>query len=170
MSERFQKNSAWKPKINGNNAAASDAAHDRGKGHLAVSAAASTLSAELNHCMSAMRSLAQRASENIGPPEETLESSDYLINVARHSHATKAFLQVMYENDSLILQVIDNGVGFQVPESPGEFAPSGHFGLLGLYKRAELIGASLNIKSEAGKGTQLTIQLPFQGKEMEVNK
>jgi signal transduction histidine kinase len=68
------------------------------------------------------------------------------------------------------LQVIDNGVGFQVPESPGEFAPSGHFGLLGLYERAELIGASLNIKSEAGKGTQLTIQLPFQGKEMEVNK
>jgi signal transduction histidine kinase len=120
--------------------------------------------------MSAMRSLAQRASENIDTPEETLESSDYLINVARHSHATKAFLQVMYENDSLILQVIDNGVGFQVPESPGEFAPSGHFGLLGLYERAELIGASLNIKSEAGKGTQLTIQLPFQGKEMEVNK
>jgi hypothetical protein len=46
---------------------------------LAVSAAASTLSAELNHRMSAMRGLAQRASENIDTPEETLASSDYLM-------------------------------------------------------------------------------------------
>jgi signal transduction histidine kinase len=56
-----------------------------------------------------------------------------------------------------------------VPESPGEFAPSGHFGLLGLYERAELIGASLNINSEAGKGTHLTLKLPFQGIEMGIN-
>jgi signal transduction histidine kinase len=97
-------------------------------------------------------------------------AQEALSNVARHAQATKAVLQVKYEKDRLTLQVIDNGVGFQVPESPGEFAPSGHFGLLGLYERAELIGASLRIKSEAGKGTQLTIQLPFQGKEMEVIK
>ena len=59
---------------------------------------------------------------------------------------------------------------FKGRESPGEFAPSGHFGLLGLYERAELIGANLYIKSEVGKGTQLTIRLPFQAKKMEVNK
>lgn len=97
-------------------------------------------------------------------------AQEALSNVARHAQATKAILRVRYEEDKLTLQVIDNGVGFQVPGSPGEFAPSGHFGLLGLYERAELIGASLSIKSEAGKGTQLTIQLPFQGKEMEINK
>ena len=106
--------------------------------------------------MSAMRGLAQWASENIDTPEETLESSDYLINVARHSHATKAFLQVMYENDSLTLQVIDNGVGFQMPESPGEFAPSGHFGLLGLYERAELMAPAciLNPKLEKARNSR----------------
>lgn len=97
-------------------------------------------------------------------------AQEALSNVARHAQATKAILRVGYEEDKLTLQAIDNGVGFQVPGSPGEFAPSGHFGLLGLYERAELIGASLSIQSEAGKGTQLTIQLPFQGKEMEINK
>jgi signal transduction histidine kinase len=84
-----------------------------------------------------------------------------LSNVARHAQASQAFLRVSYGKDSLTLEVSDNGVGFQVPESPGEFAPSGHFGLLGLYERAELIGASLNINSEAGKGTNLIIKLPF---------
>lgn len=92
-----------------------------------------------------------------------------LSNVARHARASQAFLHVNYETEGLTLQIIDNGVGFQVPESPGEFAPSGHFGLLGLYERAELIGASLNINSEAGKGTHLTLKLPFQGKEMGIN-
>ena len=84
-----------------------------------------------------------------------------LSNVARHAQASQAFMRVSYGKDSLTLEVSDNGVGFQVPESPGEFAPSGHFGLLGLYERAELIGASLNINSEAGKGTNLIIKLPF---------
>jgi signal transduction histidine kinase len=85
-----------------------------------------------------------------------------LSNVARHARASQAFLRVSYETEGLTLQIIDNGVGFQVPESPGEFAPSGHFGLLGLYERAELIGASLKISSGLGNGTDLTIQLPLQ--------
>lgn len=84
-----------------------------------------------------------------------------LSNVARHAQASQAFLRVNYGTDGLTLEIRDNGVGFQVPESPGEFAPSGHFGLLGLYERAELIGASLNINSETGKGTNLIIKLPF---------
>jgi signal transduction histidine kinase len=42
---------------------------------------------------------------------------------------------------------------------PADFAPSGHFGLLGMYERADLIGAKLVIISSLGKGTQLKIQL-----------
>ena len=58
------------------------------------------------------------------------------------------------------MQVSDNGIGFVTPNTPADFAPSGHFGLLGMYERADLIGARLAIRSTLGKGTQLTIRLP----------
>lgn len=88
-------------------------------------------------------------------------AQEALSNVARHANASQAVLSVHFKPDGVILQVIDNGRGFQVPTHPGEFAPSGHFGLLGLYERAELIGASLEIRSKFGEGTDLTVQLPL---------
>lgn len=88
-------------------------------------------------------------------------AQEALSNVARHAQASQAFLRVDYGSDSFTLEIRDNGMGFRVPESPGEFAPSGHFGLLGLYERAELIGSILKISSVPGKGTQLTVHLPL---------
>jgi signal transduction histidine kinase len=57
------------------------------------------------------------------------------------------------------MEVADNGDGFLVPKSPTEFAPKGHFGLLGVHERADLIGAQLEIESALGKGTRLTVVL-----------
>ena len=45
-------------------------------------------------------------------------------------------------------------------DNPAEFAPSGHYGLLGLHERAELIGAQLEIHSAPDRGTRLVITLP----------
>lgn len=47
-------------------------------------------------------------------------------------------------------------------ESPGKLVPQGHFGLLGLYERADLIGAQLTIDSKVGEGTRLIIFQPIQ--------
>jgi len=89
-------------------------------------------------------------------------AQEALSNVARHSRASQAALNIQFEPNNLQLEIKDNGHGFQVPESPGELAPQGHFGLLGLYERAELIGANLAINSEVGEGTRLVIRLPIQ--------
>ncbi|MBI4928416.1 MAG: hypothetical protein HY835_11660 [Anaerolineae bacterium] len=90
-------------------------------------------------------------------------------NVARHAQASRASLKIAFTIQAVTLQVSDNGKGFDVPKSPAEFAPSGHYGLLGLYERAELIGAALEIRSTPGKGTQLNISLPVSPKAMEKN-
>ena len=58
------------------------------------------------------------------------------------------------------LKVIDDGCGFDVPESPAEMAPVGHFGLLGMQERAELVGARLTIESTTGQGTKVNVILP----------
>jgi len=46
-----------------------------------------------------------------------------------------------------------------MPKSPTDFAPSGHFGLLGIRERADLIGARLEVESAPGKGTRLKVRL-----------
>jgi two-component system sensor histidine kinase UhpB len=83
-----------------------------------------------------------------------------LSNVARHAVATQSSVNITFTDREIRLEVCDNGKGFTVPKSPAEFAPGSHFGLLGLYERAELIGASLKIQSSPGQGTCLLICLP----------
>ena len=83
-----------------------------------------------------------------------------LNNILHHAQATQASIQIEFTAQALHLRVKDNGVGFEVPKSPAEFTPKGHFGLVGLYERAQLIGAGLEITSTAGKGTQLFIYMP----------
>lgn len=81
-------------------------------------------------------------------------------NIARHAQAKRASLHIHFTAQAVNIEVTDDGLGFDVPRSPAEFAPSGHFGLLGLHERAELIGAMLVIHSVPGKGTILSIHLP----------
>lgn len=88
-------------------------------------------------------------------------AQEALSNIIRHSQATHATLSIRFTAQTVVMQVIDNGKGFDVPKSPAEFAPSGHYGLLGLYERADLIGAALEIQSANGKGTQLEVTMPL---------
>jgi len=87
-------------------------------------------------------------------------AQEALSNVARHAQALQVSLSITFKPDAVIMTISDNGRGFQVPASPAELAPSGHFGLLGLHERAELIGAHLDIQSSPGQGTLVIVQLP----------
>jgi signal transduction histidine kinase len=84
-----------------------------------------------------------------------------LSNISRHAQASQAWIDVNFTSEDLRVQVRDDGRGYEMPKSPAEFAASGHYGLLGIQERAELIGARLAIQSTPGKGTILTINLPL---------
>ena len=86
-------------------------------------------------------------------------AQEALNNVVKHSKATHADLKIAFDASEINMEVIDNGIGFIVPKSPTELAPSGHFGLLGVHERADLIGARLEIQSALGKGTKLKVRL-----------
>lgn len=83
-----------------------------------------------------------------------------LSNVVRHAQADQVDIQLRFEEQVITLTVQDNGCGFIVPESPADMAATGHFGLLGIQERAELIGAQIKLQSNPGVGTILTIVLP----------
>ena len=80
-----------------------------------------------------------------------------LNNIARHSQATQAWVQVAFYPEGLVVSVRDNGNGFRMPETTADFAQAGHFGLLGLYERADLIQADLTLESSPGNGTKVII-------------
>ncbi len=85
-------------------------------------------------------------------------AQEALNNVVHHAKADHATLQITFDKE-IHLEVTDNGTGFSVPKSPTEFAPKGHFGLLGMRERADLIGGRLDVQSDPGKGTQLSVWL-----------
>jgi signal transduction histidine kinase len=81
-----------------------------------------------------------------------------LNNVVHHAEAAQAWVGLVFTDTNLTIQVRDNGKGFVVPSNPVEFPGKGHFGLLGLHERAEIINAHLDITSKLDQGTTVTIQ------------
>jgi len=86
-------------------------------------------------------------------------TQEALNNVHRHAKAARASVVLSYQSDYMSLTIRDDGKGFKVPDSPAEFAPSGHFGLLGIYEKAEKMGAIFEITSEPNKGSELKVSL-----------
>src|SRR5437588_8828667 len=80
-----------------------------------------------------------------------------LANIASHAQASQAWVRAAHEHDTLMLEVGDNGVGFD-PATVAEL--TGHYGLLGLRERAHLVGGQLDILSAPGAGTTIRLQLP----------
>lgn len=83
-------------------------------------------------------------------------AQEAVTNANKHSQASQIDLALVFEADSVTLTVHDDGKGFQVPAMPDQYARLGHFGLLGMYERAELIGASLYITSHPA-GTTIQV-------------
>jgi signal transduction histidine kinase len=82
-----------------------------------------------------------------------------LNNVVRHANASQVWLELDFKPGSLQVKVRDDGRGFHLPANRSEFPSSGHFGLLGMHERAELINAHLEISSSPGGGTVITIEI-----------
>ena len=81
-------------------------------------------------------------------------------NIGKHSRASKAEITVKFEPRETAITVTDNGVGFQLSESVGELTRAGKLGLAGMQERARLLGGSLSVQSEPGKGTTIVVQVP----------
>jgi signal transduction histidine kinase len=84
-----------------------------------------------------------------------------LINSVKHAGAKKVKLNLQFLEKRLLVDIQDDGIGFTPPDSPRELGVKGHFGLMGIFERAELIGAKLTLDSEEEAGTHVQIELPL---------
>ncbi len=80
-----------------------------------------------------------------------------LSNIARHSTATRATIELAARDGTLMLVIGDNGRGFDVD---GARSPRQR-GLANLRARAEAVGGELNLTSEAGAGTRVVAEIPI---------
>lgn len=79
-----------------------------------------------------------------------------LANVAKHARATRAWLSLREVDNEILMQVIDNGLGF---DFGGTDAHIGH-GLSNMQERAAEVSGELNVVTKPDDGTAITLRFP----------
>ncbi|HET7043825.1 MAG TPA: HAMP domain-containing sensor histidine kinase [Gaiellaceae bacterium] len=82
-------------------------------------------------------------------------AQESLTNVARHAGASRVELALEPGAASVVLQVVDDGRGFDETAPP-----EGHGGLRGMRERAILVGGALAIKAARAGGVQVRLEVP----------
>jgi len=84
-----------------------------------------------------------------------------LANIVRHSQATQAAIRLEETEDRVILEIQDNGIGFELPKDWLVLARKGHLGLVGMQERAEAVGGKVFLYTHPGSGTLLQVSAPL---------
>jgi len=80
-------------------------------------------------------------------------AQEALANVAKHALATRVGLTVSYMENEVALDVRDDGVGFDPAEADG-------FGLVAMRQRVAALAGKLQVESEPGGGTAISVCVP----------
>jgi len=86
---------------------------------------------------------------------------ELLINVSKHAKTSQASISVWIESDMLHLCVGDEGVGFDLASTTNIAAPM--FGLFSIRERMEALGGRMAVESAPGRGTKITLVVPYVG-------
>lgn len=84
-----------------------------------------------------------------------------LNNILKHAGATEVIVNVSFLDNIFVLEIKDNGVGFNLAEKQLSASSSSGVGLKSIFNRAKLIGADLSIDSKPGSGATILIELPL---------
>ena len=82
-----------------------------------------------------------------------------LQNIQKHASTQNAWIEIARQGDDVVLQIRDDGRGFDDARSP-DVSTGGGAGLPGMRERARLIGASLSVTTSPGAGVTIRLALP----------
>lgn len=85
-----------------------------------------------------------------------------LNNILRHAQASSVWVRFWLNEEQAVLEVQDNGIGFELPNRWIKLARQGHLGLVGAIERAKEVGGSLEITSAPGQGTLIQAIVPLK--------
>jgi signal transduction histidine kinase len=84
-------------------------------------------------------------------------AQEALSNVTKHARATRVQITLTYLGDTLLLDVADNGTGFDATTA------TDGYGLVGMRQRLSRVGGTLTVESAPGAGTILNASVPLAG-------
>ncbi len=80
-----------------------------------------------------------------------------IANVARHARASRCTVTLTHQPDSVSLDIVDDGIGFDPAAAP----PRGAVGIEGVRRRVAVLGGSVSIESAPGAGCGVSIRIPL---------
>jgi signal transduction histidine kinase len=80
-----------------------------------------------------------------------------LANIAKHAAATRAGLTLSYTHEVVVLDVLDDGAGFDPARDTGR---GDSYGLTAMRRRLREVGGALAVESAPGDGTAISAQVP----------
>ena len=83
-----------------------------------------------------------------------------LSNIEKYARANQVSCEFIWQDRALTLAISDNGRGFDMQS----VQPSEHYGLKFMHERAELLKGSFSVQSAPGKGTAITVTVPYEAK------
>jgi len=96
-------------------------------------------------------------------PETTLMLfriiQESLRNIEKHSQASEAKVIIDFTDAKVKATIIDNGIGFKVPQMLNNLARKRKLGLLGMHDRARLVNGDFCLESRPGVGTKISIEI-----------
>jgi signal transduction histidine kinase len=81
-------------------------------------------------------------------------AQEALNNTLKHAQASNVVVSLRTQDGNYVLEIEDDGVGFEPTESAAEAG----LGLRNIKERAAALGATVDITSQPGAGTRLTVQ------------
>ena len=86
-----------------------------------------------------------------------------LFNIVKHAQVSEAAVRFEHYDSHLLVSVQDQGVGFASEEVIND--PNLAHGLLMIRHRLNLLGCSVDVRSEPGNGTQVTFTVPYPSED-----
>ncbi|MDP8948119.1 MAG: TIGR04086 family membrane protein [Actinomycetota bacterium] len=96
-------------------------------------------------------------------------TQEALSNVRKHARAARVNITLSYMDDRIVLDVMDDGVGFDPAQlkTSMEARDGSGFGLTAMRERVEELGGALIVESTPGEGTTIAIELPVTAEKPE---
>lgn len=91
---------------------------------------------------------------------------ELLTNVVKHAQASQVDITVSRDGDHLSLLVSDNGIGFDTEEIAFQPRRSSGYGLFSIQERLSHLGGYLEVRSQPGQGTLVTLVVPLEEQTM----
>jgi signal transduction histidine kinase len=83
-----------------------------------------------------------------------------LANVREHAGASHVSVRVRARRSAIELQIVDDGMGFEVERALAKAAQRGRLGLVGIAERVHMVGGTFELQSQPGGPTTLKLTLP----------